>query len=358
VLSNIQFLRFAAALMVVLYHASAHLRISGHGLGMLFSFGQSAGFAGVDVFFVISGFIMAWTTVEATGGTDAVSFAKRRVARIYSGYWPFYLLALGYFAWLGGNYLANAQLIRSVLLWPTELRHLLLPVSWTLIYEMFFYLAFTIMIAMAGARRDLVIKLLMLIVAAWGLYSYFGRHAYDPGRLEAMSVYELYTAFPYLLEFLSGSLVAGWLRNRPEGMAWTFVLAGVALFLSGAWINDSMFQGRLIQGYFIIWRVLIFGSASVLILCGLVRLENRGWTIAPRFSVLAGGASYALYLCHTLILDAAYRLGFPGWLAQRPGWLAQTAIVVVVALIVLYSMAHYLRIERPLHRLFRKFLKA
>ncbi|MFC1719926.1 acyltransferase family protein, partial [Pseudomonadota bacterium] len=288
----------------------------------------------------------------------AVAFAKRRVARIYSGYWPFFLLTLGYFAWLGGGRLANAQLIRSALLWPTELRYLLLPVSWTLIYEMFFYLLFTILIATSGARRGLIIKGLMFVVAAWGLYSGFGRHAYDPGRLEAMSVYELYTAFPYLLEFLAGSLVAAWLRNRPEGMAWTFLIAGIALFLSGGWINDSVFQGRLVQGYYIIWRVPIFGTASVLILCGLVRLENRGRIIAPRFSVLAGGASYALYLCHTLILDVAYRLGLTAWLAQSPGWLAQSALILIAALIVLYSMVHYLWVERPIHRLFRTLLKA
>ena len=42
--------------------------------------------------------------------------------------------------------------------------------------------------------------------------------------------------------------------------------------------------------------------------------------------LLAGGASYALYLCHTLILDWAYRMGLPGWLAQKPGWLAQAAL--------------------------------
>lgn len=344
--------------MVVIYHASAHLRASGHELGVLFWFGQSTGFAGVDVFFVISGFIMAWTTTDSSGGPDAVSFAKRRVARIYSGYWPFYLLALAYFAWLGGNYLANAQLIRSALLWPTDLRHLLLPVSWTLIYEMFFYFLFALMIVFGGARRDFIVKVLFVFMAGWGLYSYLVRRAYDPGPLDAMSVYELYTSFPYLLEFLAGSIIAAGSRNRPQGMAWVFLLSGSALFLAGGWINENLFHGRLIQGYFIVWRVLIFGSAAALILSGLVRLEFRGLVLAPRFSLLAGGASYALYLCHTLILDWAYRMGLPGWLAQKPGWLAQAALVGVAAIIVLYSVLHYLWVERPLHRIFRKWLRA
>ena len=57
-LINIQFLRFVAAMMVVFHHSADHIRASGHELGMIFSFGQSAGFAGVDIFFVISGFLI------------------------------------------------------------------------------------------------------------------------------------------------------------------------------------------------------------------------------------------------------------------------------------------------------------
>jgi hypothetical protein len=51
-------------------------------------------------------------------------------------------------------------------------------------------------------------------------------------------------------------------------------------------------------------------------------------------------------------------MGLPGWLAQNPGWLAQAALVGVAGLIVLYSILHYRWVERPLHRLFRKWLKA
>jgi peptidoglycan/LPS O-acetylase OafA/YrhL len=321
-------------------------------------FGQSVGFAGVDVFFVISGFIMAWTTTEAAGTADALSFAKRRIARIYSGYWPFYLLALGYFSLLGGNYLANAELLRSALLWPTDFRQLLIPVSWTLIYEMVFYLLFTIIIASGGARRSTIIALLMLAVLGWSLYSYFGRHAYDPGILESMNVYEQYLAFPFLLEFLAGSILAGWLRERPDGLAWSLLLAGILLLAAGGVINNTLFGGKLIQGYYIVWRVGVFGGASFFILAGLVRLENRGWVLLPRFSVLAGGASYALYLSHTLILDATQKLGLNYSLRSFSDGAAQSVFIGLSLLIVLYSMAHFYWVERPLHRLFRRWLKA
>ena len=356
-LINIQFLRFVAAMLVVFFHASAHLQAAGHGLGLAFGFGKSAGFAGVDIFFVISGFIMVWTTQSDAGAANALAFMKRRVARIYSGYWPFYLLALGLFSVIGGHYLANADLLRSALLWPTELQFLLIPVSWTLIFEMVFYLFFALLIALGGRKKPALLVLAMLVVGAWSLYSHFARQAYDPGRLEAMSVYEQYLAFPYLLEFLAGALTAVWLKKSPTGFGWSLLLAGSLLFLAGGWINETQFHGRLIQGYFIIWRVSIFGTASVLILAGLVRLENAGWKSPRRFSLWAGGASYALYLSHTLILAATQRMGLNGFLSQFPAWAAQSAFLLLCALMLFFSMAHYRWLERPLHSLFRRGLK-
>jgi peptidoglycan/LPS O-acetylase OafA/YrhL len=96
-LINVQFLRFAAAMLVVVYHVSAHIRDAGIDPGPFFQLSEAVGFAGVDIFFVISGFIMAYTTHAAAGAVDAWAFARRRMARIYSGYWPFFLLALHVF---------------------------------------------------------------------------------------------------------------------------------------------------------------------------------------------------------------------------------------------------------------------
>lgn len=355
-LINIQFLRFFAALVVVMYHAEAHLRSGGHESGPLFGLGTNVGFAGVDVFFVISGFIMVWTTRDAAGVASAVDFAKRRVARVYSGYWPFYLLALGLYLWLGG-YLENKHLLSSLVLWPTELRHLVIPVSWTLIFEMGFYLLFTLLIVFSGRRRLYWICGLFAASLAWFLYAHFVRHAYDPGQLELMSVYEQYLLFPYLLEFLAGALLAYWYRRWPTGRSWSLVLAGVGMIVLGSWINERAFDSRLVEGYFVIWRVLLFGPAAVLLLAGLLRLESEGWKAPVQFSMVTGGASYAFYLSHTLILAGTRRLGFDAWTAQLAPWAAQAAFAGLVALILLFSVVHYLKLERPLHRLMRNCLR-
>lgn len=358
ILVNIQALRFVASMAVVLHHAAAHFRVSGHEPGWLFWFGTQAGFAGVDVFFVISGFIMTWTTSADQGRPAAFDFLKRRVARIYSGYWPFWLLALLLFTWMGGRYLADVFYVRSFLLLPTALQHLLIPVSWTLVFEMGFYLLFAGLVLLAPERRAKGIVFLFFAMLAWALHTQFIRHGYAPGRLETMSVYEQYYAFPYLLEFLAGAWMADraavWTGGR---RGWILVALGAALFVCAGWLNDARFDGRLIQGYFVVPRVMLFGTASVLIVAGLVRVEKAGVRLVPRISLLLGGASYALYLFHTLALAAGNHLGFDAWARtlQRPA--AFAAYAALISAIVVYSVVHYRWLERPLHRLFRRLLR-
>ena len=353
-LVNIQFLRFAAAMLVVFYHSSAHLKSTGVEQGLLFDIFESIGFAGVDVFFVISGFIMAYTTTKDQGFDAAISFFKRRIARIYSGYWPFYFLAIAVFAWVGGNYLTDVAFWRSFILWPGGKS--LISVSWTLIYEMFFYITFTLLIIFTMSRRTLLLVILFLGIVAWSLYSQFVRHAYDEGHLVFMSLAEAFMASPYLAEFLGGSLLSAWLCKNQTGQSWSWLIAGIVLFLAGGWVNNSLFDGRIEQGYFVFWRVLVFGSASLFMLIGLVRLEFADKTTALRFSLAAGGASYAIYLSHILFLTATQHLGLNDYLGQFSSWVGQLVFFCYAGLILYYCIMHYRIVERPLHRLFKQWL--
>jgi len=353
-LINIQFLRFAAAMLVVCYHSSAHLKSTGVEQGLLFDIFEAVGFAGVDIFFVISGFIMAYTTTDASGFDPGIKFAKRRVARIYSGYWPFYAIAIAVFAWVGGTYLTDVALWRSFFLWPAGKP--LISVAWTLVYEMYFYVLFTLLIMFSGSHRKLLLISTMLGIIAWSLYSQFVRHAYDQGQLELISLSEAYMFSPYLVEFLGGSLLAGWLSSRHTGQSWSWLLAGIVLFLAGGLINNILFDGQIEQGYYIFWRVLVFGAASLFMMTGLVRLEFLGKTATLRFSLAAGGASYAIYLSHVLWLTATQHLGLNSFLGQFTSWIVQLAFFCNAAFILFYSMLHYRLIERRLHHLFKEWL--
>lgn len=354
-LINIQFLRFVAAMLVVVYHVSSHVRATGVDQGWFFAVAEAVGFAGVDIFFVISGFIMAHTTATAGGVTDSWSFARRRIARIYSGYWPFYLLAVLLFWWAGPERLDQSSLVRSAILWPAN--NLLIAVSWTLVFEMFFYVVFTLLVATGRHRARYFLVTLLALIAGFATWSQFVRHAYDPGRLEFMSLAEYYTLSPYLAEFLAGAVAAGYLRHRPTGASWSLAIAGAALFLAGGWINIALFEGRIEQGYFVFWRVGVFGTASLLIVAGTVRLDAAGHSAPRNFSLMAGGASYAIYLSHTLLLTASQHLGLNRWLAGFTPVFVQFAFLLYAVLVLLHGIAHYRWIERPLHRRFRGWLR-
>lgn len=350
-LINIQFLRFAAAMLVVFYHSSSHLRSAIDDPGYFFALSEGIGFAGVDVFFVISGFIMAWTTRETSGFREAHLFFRRRFARIYSGYWPFFVLAMVIFAWANPEYFEQSNLWKSAILWPTY--PLLIAVSWTLIFELFFYCCYTVLVTIPVRPRNVILIFLFVGVCIWSAYSHFIREAYAPGSLEYMSNAEYYMASPYLAEFLAGALLAVWLMRKPDGAGWSWLIAGIALFLSGAWWNQQFFDGHIEQGYWVLYRVLVFGIPSAMILLGLVRLENSGVSAPLRFSLLAGGASYAIYLSHTLVLTVTQKLGFNQWAGMLTETGARLVFIILAGLILAYSILHYRMVERPLHRVFR-----
>jgi peptidoglycan/LPS O-acetylase OafA/YrhL len=354
VLINIQFLRFAAALLVVLYHAARHVEASGADPGWLFSLGHAVGFAGVDIFFVISGFIMVHTTRDQAGGEAAGTFLRRRVARIYSGYWPFFLLALALTAWIRPERLGEVGLVASATLWPTGER--ILPVSWTLTYEMIFYLGFTVLLLLRPANRYRWLAAALVAILAWSSWSFFVRDDWAPGRLETMGLAAAYLTSPFLAEFLAGAVAARWLQRRPTGAGWVFLLTGTALFLTGGWINVALFDGRIDLGYSTLYRVLAFGPASLLILVGLVRLEHRGRVAPEALSVALGGSSYALYLSHTLLFWALAHLGMHAMLQGRADVIVQAAWLLIAAGVVVLSWVHYRTIERSLDQRFRRWL--
>jgi peptidoglycan/LPS O-acetylase OafA/YrhL len=103
--------------------------------------------------------------------------------------------------------------------------------------------------------------------------------------------------------------------------------------------------------------VLVFGTASLFILAGLIRLEFREKKTALRFSLAAGGASYAIYLCHVLWLTATQHLGLSAYLGQYSAGIIQWVYVAYAVFILYYSMWHYRMIEQPLHRLFKKWVR-
>jgi exopolysaccharide production protein ExoZ len=299
-LLSIQYLRGLAALAVVLFHA---FQWTGAGFDI--------GAAGVDVFFVISGFVM-WITTQGRPAAPG-GFLWRRFVRVAPAYW-IATLALALLAALWPRLLPQVRLQPSHLalsllfiphLDPDGLPFPLLPPGWTLVYEAVFYLVFAASLAAPiRARFGLVIGgLTALALLGFVLHP----------------LYELF-ANPSLLEFAAGV----WLgkayaeRRLPgRGIGWLLLAAGLGAFVAL----------RLLGLHSDMWRNLIWGVPALAIVAGAVTLEaNGGVRSSPPLKQL-GDASYSIYLAHWVVIAL---LGMP--MDTDNGWVfVPTAVAASVA---------------------------
>lgn len=356
-LYNIQFLRFAAAMLVVLYHTAARLPANDSVFQGIFSVGEAVGFAGVDIFFVISGFIMAHTSSNQTGTGDGFEFARRRLARIFSGYWPFFVLAVLIFYNFRPEHFANSNLLKSFFLWPQSLNLMLLEITWTLSFELYFYLIFSVLILLFSPQnRYRIVLLATIFLLGLNLYQHFVANSFSPENIYYLSFWLQFLASPFLLEFFAGVLIAWWLARKPSGPALSWFIAGCSLFLAGGWINQSGYSGLIEQGYHVVPRVFIYGLPACMILIGLVRMEARGLRAPARFSSITGGASYAIYLSHILILNLVLNMGFNRLVSTWSDNMMIASYIMLMLLILGFSVLHYTFLEKPLHHLFKRGL--
>ncbi|WP_308918214.1 acyltransferase [Jannaschia sp. LMIT008] len=331
-IDSVQALRFVAALLVVFYHLP---KPGGDGQGpTLATMGHWGGY-GVDVFFVISGFIIAYSATRRDA-FSAAAFLRDRVDRIYPVYWVV-LLATVAISLLQSNLgMANATAdlltplgyLTSILLLP--LPHQIIPVAWTLGMEMTFYLLFALGFRFGGLRGAAV------LVAAW--YATAVAHARaDAPWQDGTFVFLLHSIS---LEFLFGMGIAT-LHARGRMPAGGLALAAglaLTLLIMPEWAALPAID---------LPREIRAGIPAALIVYGTVALAFR----TPRWLVLGGEASYALYLTHTLVLAIVGKatagvLGIPlgsSVLLQIGAVLASIAASLVVLVLV----------ERPLRGLLR-----
>lgn len=329
---SIQFLRFVAATLVVVFHA--HLALSTRLLGSgtttdayLFGFGAS----GVHIFFVISGYIMYLTNFGREGRFAPGQFLVRRLIRIYPVYWIFALLYVVAHLALGSAYaIVPPQWIGALLLWPADAPLIIGP-SWTLSYELYFYLVFGLIMVAGAWRGSIALTLIFALSVAIGLVL---RPA-DP--LPALMTNAL------LLEFVAGVWIARLTLDRrwPRRLGWVAAFTAVAGFGAG-----------LAYGYDRLPSALAWGAPSALLVLGFVVLERSGGVPGTRRASVLGDSSYALYLCHILLIDlaiAGLRLA-----DARP---AMAIVLPAVTLgCIVFAHLFHLIVERPLMRVLHRHI--
>lgn len=301
-LQSIQVLRGAAALLVVLYHARS-LEMTGIAsagslekplINGLFA----SGFAGVDLFFVISGFIMVWVT-EATRNGPATSsdFLFARLTRIYPVWWVAAALGLLYAVISGELLLFDVQqglktpggnteinyLLKSFLLVPQE-EFPILAIGWSLVHEVYFYIVFALILFLP--RRFMAWALL-----AWGITvvgaSFAGLSNHIAKNLLALVIH------PMTMEFIFGSAVG---LVVTSGCFWR---PGLVTLGSALWLVSAISLQGAPDEYTLGWgRVLEIGLPCAGLVYGIACLDaqNRlAWLIPALAGAAVSGLVFQLY---------------------------------------------------------------
>lgn len=326
-LDGLQAGRAIAAFMVVIFHANVYTLptalYQGRGAGPVFSMG----YAGVEYFFVLSGFIMLLVHRKDFGvPRRAWRFVARRVIRIYPIYWlVLTALVAMYFAFpaLGPDYARDPSAIAtSYLLLPTP-QPPILELAWTLRHEMLFYLVFVL--AIVDLRLGIGVFAAWMAACAFGLAADFGH--YLTGFLFS----------PYNILFLFGMVAATQFSRVGTGLARVLLAAGLAAFLAVG-LSEVFGLVRWELGP----RTICYGLAAMAMVTGLA----AGAVPIPRILVLFGDASYSLYLVHipamSLFVKIAVRIGAPWGLPPL------AMLVVLVVFCAVAGLAMHLIVERPL----------
>ncbi|WP_224243262.1 acyltransferase family protein [Hyalangium gracile] len=361
-------LRFFAAMSVVAYHfycAPCEPAAPGF-LGKLFQ----AGFTTVSLFFVLSGFILAYNYLGERGGFVGTTreFFRARFARIY----PIYLLALVVDIPLFIHFLRQAEPATT----PGEVARISIStltltqswfdlqrptwniMAWTLSIEAFFYAVFPFVgrwLARQSSRR-----LLGVTLAAWLLgtapfvagdfATKLGEQGSLPLVASALRAWSLYPGYllpvARLHEFVIGICLGllfcrraprGSEATRTVGLLATCVAISTVILLLPPKPTPAAQMGVLVP---------LFGLAIWLLACGVA---GNGLTLGTRPLVRLGGASYALYLLHGSLMGYALALN------TRTLALPHNAVALLLAPVaVALSLFLFQHIEEPARHWLRK----
>ena len=337
---NIQALRGLAVLLVIAVHLADYEEKFGQGYTILpkwFAMGSS----GVDIFFVISGFVMVSITRGKFRKTGSIrQFIYHRLTRIYPTYWFYSLFMLAFFLMqqnLGDNN-RSVNITASFLLLPQN-QWPLLVVGWTLIHEIYFYLVFSLLLAFPE-------RWLLPLMLLWGIATIAGNLLLSP--IENPTI-RLITN-PLTLEFIAGGLIARLHFSEKSFFGWPFLIVAFIWWLSGYGFCAKLGLGPESSNWL---RVLIFGIPAAFAVFALVTMEKNSQWQLPAWLVLIGDASYSVYLSHTLVFAAIWRIWAKFGIAGS--WANGIVIVTMLLSSLIIGMVSFQLIERPLLKFTRRF---
>jgi len=338
-LYNLQALRGIAVLLVLWRHSfviGERNNRSGIEIPEIWKIGEG----GVDLFFVISGFVMVLITPGRFGCPREIGpFLYQRFTRIYPLYWIYSLMILAiYFInprMVNSSQGGQVDIFASFLLLPQDIMPLL-GQGWTLEFEVYFYLVFALLLL---APERLLPALLLLwgaiVAAGWNL-----------GLADDSTPLLHLVCNPLTVEFILGAFLALALRRHWRRGALLSLCGGFALLLAGSlWVDLHQFAGL---------RLFYYGLPAVMIVYGAVALEKESGRRFPRWIEAVGDASYSIYLSHILVVSTVGRVWKTLPIPLNGVWNLAGVIICMAVAAVAFGLASHRYLEKPLLRAFRE----
>lgn len=343
-LAGLEGLRGVAAVVVVIRHAfnavempvALRLDLFASPVALLLN-AQGA----VQIFFVLSGYVLAGSLERCRSVVDWPQFWIKRFFRIHPPYmfglllaWTLAFLAVApplpglthWFARFQGVHLEVLPLLHS-LMFPSTAGDQF-PVGWTLKVEMVFSLALPILVQLARPGRGLPLLCISLAILAFGPRTFL----------------------TYSIDFTLGVIayreretLARWLRQLGAYRHWALPLLGLALVSAPMWLGWSKVRGNMVMVGMARGDIAVMGIGAMLLVVAAAEAGPTRRVLSLRPALFLGRISYSLYLVHFPLL----MLLAPRMIHGSSPWSALYLIVGLLSLSILISVASYRLVERP-----------
>lgn len=294
-LNSLQCIRATAAIFVVLFHLQPYFQATTNGLTLP---AVQFGFIGVDVFFVLSGFVITYTSNRIIGFSETSWFLIRRFSRVYLGYWPFLIPGILVTYAVNPQKLNYVTILSSIFLINKNMNVLINGIAWSLVYELFFYFCFAFLLLTNRARRLIIILYTFTFILVWNMYWQLTA----PNLAWEGNIPGGFFSSGLFLEFLAGCLVAYAYEYFDLLSKRNFCLVAPLLFSIGAISLMAGIYDERIKTHEL-FRAAYLGTSAVCTMILILLIEVKTKYQFPKFLVKLGNASFVLYLSHEFFYD-------------------------------------------------------